>query len=480
MGHRTILRAAALVAIGCARVASATGARADDLVGTSIGSGFLLDPSFGDAGSARMPCDGVTYNAPMRIVRDATGYSLLGSHVTYLGAGYEQFVVVRLNADGTLNSSFGEGGCLVTWPPLDVVSDTAVGDDGRYYAAGALTQANDAPIAAVACFEADGARCAGFGPYDGLADVDGFDLRQLPRLLFRDGSLFLVGAASLSSSGRTDTVLVAKLDAATAALDAQFGTGSPAPGEAIFDLGQFPGGSITTDAAIFDGTRVLVGGAAQSTQQGGTVAYVLALDATDGSADVGFGGNGVATIAFGSGADRVRTKALAVHAAGRIAAAGNADIDGGVGPIRELMLAEFAADGSPSTDFAGGGSTHLTIGHETDVTNLAMRSDGSLVVAMTAKGLLPDDTTDSEEQSVAEFDAVGAGPTSTASIAFDFAIPPAPPYSFATALDIDDADRVVLAGGHFYGKIGGTLISIGVEMTATRFVRDAIFANGFE
>jgi hypothetical protein len=99
---------------------------------------------------------------------------------------------------------------------------------------------------------------------------------------------------------------------------------------------------------------------------------------------------------------------------------------------------------------------------------------------MTTHGLLPDDASDTQEQSVAEFDATGAGPLSTASIAFDFAIPPTPPYSFAAALDIDDADRVVLAGGHFYGKIGGTLISIGVEMTATRFVRDSVFADGFE
>jgi hypothetical protein len=124
--------------------------------------------------------------------------------------------------------------------------------------------------------------------------------------------------------------------------------------------------------------------------------------------------------------------------------------------------------------------THLPIGHGTDVSDLALRADGSLVVAMTTYGLLPDDPTDSQEQSVAEFDALGAGPVSTASIAFTGALPPTPPYSFATALDIDAADRVVLAGGHFYGKIGGTLISVGVEMTATRFLRDAIFADGFE
>jgi hypothetical protein len=477
MGHRTIL--AALVAMGCARAVGATGVLADDLVGTSIGNDFLLDASFGNAGSAQVPCDGVTYNAPLRIAGDATGYSLLGSHVAYLGAGYEQFMVVRLDADGTLDSSFGDGGCLVAQPPLVVISDATLGDDGRYYAAGALTEPNDALIAAVACFEADGTRCAGFGPYDGRAVVDGFDLRQLPRLLFRDGSLFLVGAASLSSSGRTDTVLVAKLDAATAAPDPAFGTGSPAPGEAIFDLGELPGGSITTPAAVLDGPRVLVGGAAESTPEGGTVGYVLAFDAATGVADAGFANGGVFAIALGNTIETVETKALAVRADGRIAVAGNAILNAS-GTVRQIVLAELDAGGAYADDFAGGGMTHLTIGHGTDVSALALRADGSLVVAMTSNGLLPDEATDSQQQSVAEFDASGTGPVSTASIAFEFSIPPTPPYSFATALDVDAADRVVLAGGHFYGKIGGTLISIGVEMTATRFVRDAIFASGFD
>ena len=68
----------------------------------------------------------------------------------------------------------------------------------------------------------------------------------------------------------------------------------------------------------------------------------------------------------------------------------------------------------------------------------------------------------------------------TASIDFDGKQPPASSYSFASALNIDDAGRVLLAGGHFYGKVGGVLISVEIEMTATRFVRDVIFASGFD
>jgi hypothetical protein len=481
MKHSTILTLIVLAAICFSRLASAVATHADDLVGTSVGNDFLLDPAFGDAGSARLSCDGASSYAPARVVSDATGYWLLGSRLPYLGAGYEQFAAVRLDADGTLDATFGDAGCLVAWPPLVVISDAALGYDGRFYATGALTEPNDALIAAVTCFEADGSQCAGFGQYDGIAVVDGFDLRQVPRLLFRDGSLFVVGATALSSSGRADTVLIAKLDAETAAPDAGFGTGSPAPGEAIFVLGQYPGGSITTDAVRFDGSRILVGGAAQSTEEGGTVGYVLALDATDGSAGADFGENGVATIAFGSGADRVQAKALAVRADGRIAVAGNADLDGGVGPLRELMLAELEADGRLSADFAGGGSTHVMIGHETDVKDLALRGDGSLVVAMTTLGLLPDGVSDSNQQSVAEFDGDGAGPTATASIEFDGEAPPTSSASFAGALDIDDDGRVVLAGTHFCGQFGRSAqIVLCTEMTATRFVRDVIFASAFD
>jgi hypothetical protein len=36
------------------------------------------------------------------------------------------------------------------------------------------------------------------------------------------------------------------------------------------------------------------------------------------------------------------------------------------------------------------------------------------------------------------------------------------------------------SGAHYYGTIGSTVISVGNEMTATRFVRDALFATGFD
>jgi hypothetical protein len=483
MKRSTILTAVAIAAIGFGSVASAAEERTDDLVGTSIGTGLLLDPRFGDTGSALLRFDdgAITAYSPVRVIGDGGGYRLLGRHYAFLGDLNEDLAVARLKTDGSVDPAFGAGGFLVALTDLAGVYDVALGDDGRFYVAGIRIEPNDGAVVAVACKEADGSGCAGFETDDGALSIriDGFDARQVPRLLLRDGSLFVVGATALSSSGNTDTPIVAKLDAVTGAPDAGFGTGSPAPGEAIFDLGQFPGGFIATDAAIFDGTRILVGGSAQSTSQGGKVGYVLAFYAADGAADAGFGDNGVAVIAIGSGIDTVEAKALAVRADGRIAVAGNAVLDAS-GSVRELVLAELDAAGAFAGDFADGGVMHAVIGHDTDVADLALRADGSPVVAMTTHGLLPDDASDTQEQSVAEFDAAGAGPVSTASIAFDFAIPPTPPYSFAAALDIDDADRVVLAGGHFYGKIGGTLISIGVEMTATRFVRDSVFADGFE
>ncbi|HKP67576.1 MAG TPA: hypothetical protein VJX31_13170 [Casimicrobiaceae bacterium] len=483
MKRSMMLTAAACAAICIGRFAAANGAHTGDLVGTSIGSDLLLDATFGDAGSAllRFDDDAITAYAPVRMVGDADGYWLLGEHYAYLGAATEELAIARLRMDGSVDTGFGTGGFLVAPTDFAGIYDIALGDAGRFYVVGVRIESNDARVVAVACFEADGSGCLGFAADAGARSlrIDGFDDRQIPRLLLRDGSLFVIGAAALSSSGEPDTPIVAKFDAATALPDAGFGTGSPAPGQAIFDLGQLPGGKITTDAAHFDGPRILVAGAAQSTSEGGSVGYVLAFDATDGAADAGFGDSGVAVIAIGSGVDAVEAKALAVRADGRIAVAANA-ILGASGSVPELVLAELDTTGAFAGDFAGGGMTHLTIGHDTDVSDLALRTDGSLVVAMTTYGLLPDVAAHSQEQSVAEFGADGAGPVSTASIAFDYAIPPKPPYSFATALDIDAADRVVLAGGHFYGMIGGTIISIGVEMTATRFVRDAVFADGFE
>ncbi|HET7924673.1 MAG TPA: hypothetical protein VFL30_07225, partial [Rhodanobacteraceae bacterium] len=257
MKRPTLLTAIACAAICIGRFAAATGAHTADLVGTSIGSDLLLDAAFGDAGSAllRFDDDAITAYAPIRIIGDDSGYWLLGEHYAFLGAANTDLAIARLRMNGSIDPAFGTGGFLVAPTDLAGIYDVALGDNGRFYAAGLRFEPNDALVVAVACFEADGGECLGFETDDGALSVrvDGFDYRQIPRLLLRDGSLFVVGATALSSSGYTDTPIVAKLDAATALPDAEFGTGSPAPGEAIFDLGQFPGGKITTDAAHFDG-----------------------------------------------------------------------------------------------------------------------------------------------------------------------------------------------------------------------------------
>jgi len=78
----SLIFAFAVVAI--ANVAYAAALRIDDLVGTSIGTDFLLDPSFGDAGSTIVDFNDasiVTY-ASLRLVSDAGHYWLIGRNLT--------------------------------------------------------------------------------------------------------------------------------------------------------------------------------------------------------------------------------------------------------------------------------------------------------------------------------------------------------------------------------------------------------------
>ena len=159
----------AFAAVAIANLADAAALRIDDLVGTSIGTDFLLDPGFGDAGSTIVDFNDasiVTY-ASLRLVSDAGHYWLIGRNLTVLGHN-EMLAIARLGSDGSPDTTFGIDGYLVAAVDLASITDATRGDAGRFYATGLYRADVGAdPQVAVACVEASGQACAGFGSDDG-------------------------------------------------------------------------------------------------------------------------------------------------------------------------------------------------------------------------------------------------------------------------------------------------------------------------
>ena len=108
-----------------------------------------LDPTFGDAGRTRMSL--VTYDEygnPIDLYADveaiaqqADGKLLLGGAAS-MPVSYYDFLIIRLNADGSLDTTFDSDG----WATIDIVPGAEYGSDDRLYAL--ATQA-DGKIVAV-------------------------------------------------------------------------------------------------------------------------------------------------------------------------------------------------------------------------------------------------------------------------------------------------------------------------------------------
>lgn len=429
-----------------------------DAVGISIGSDLALDPNFGDGGYTI-----VNYNDGARLDDEALraapagdgGYWLMG--VNGRPTTFDRFAVSKIDADGHIDVAHGIEGKWVVQTGILWIRDAIFAAD-RFYVAGGRRN-GDLNEFAIACIEPDGTPCVEFGNAGNVAIAVGGG--WVKRLLYREGALYAIGESNpYSEAGQGNLITVAKLDAMTGALDTAFGGGiaSVAPRGG-------PQSITAVNAAAFAGDgRLLVGGmtAGPLTE---TKGHVTALDATTGSLDSDFASWGSAY--FGP----AYISALHVRADGRILVAGNSYS----GNEPAVLLALLEPDGTPTTGFGdGSGIGHLAIGHDTNVTDIAERANGDLVVAISSSDLLPNDRYPSTLQSVAQFDANGHGVTSTVSIEFPSGTTP---YARAASMLIDARDRIVVAGT--------CLLDSGIKgadyaQTLVRLVRDGVFSDGFE
>src|SRR5207244_1122052 len=157
---------------------------------------------------------------------------------------------------------------------------------------------------------------------------------------------------------------------------------------------------------------------------------------TDGSPDTSFGGGGQASLP-GS----LFPLALAIDASARIVVAGDVGSDMGV--------ARLNADGSPDTSFGNGGLVTIDFGGNDDAAAVAIDAAGRIVLAGTAQT----GSTSNFDFAVARLNGDGSLDTSfngTGRTNFHFD-PVITPTTGATAVALDPAGRIVVAGHAGYG-----------------------------
>ncbi|WP_435015587.1 hypothetical protein TA3x_003131 [Tundrisphaera sp. TA3] len=298
------------------------------------------------------------------------------------------FAVIRINVDGSLDTTFGSNG-LAVYPPgarespsagVIEASAMALQPDGRIILVGGSGQS----YAAVR-LNPEGSLDTGFG-VNGTATADPGLYSSPTRVAIQaDGGIILAGPADTRPSITDPSFAVIRL-AADGRVDTTFG-GPAAPGGVVIlpgDQGD-PRSVLSADVAGLavqpDGKIVL---STEEIASIGGLPYAQALHRlnADGTPDASFGQAGLLSTTFAG--------PLGIQADGRIFVGGGvitlASVEGGV-TRRAFAAARFNADGSPDASFGDASSPGLArydLGaavRSAEVAALAVQSDGNILLA---------------------------------------------------------------------------------------------------
>ncbi|MGI8683964.1 MAG: Calx-beta domain-containing protein [Acidimicrobiales bacterium] len=282
-----------------------------------------VDSSFGAGGVALLEDPDESSSSVSDVAVQADGAIVVAAT-----RDFEDFLVARFDATGTLDPGFGVNGVVVTdfAGDSDVAAALAVAPDGSIVVAGQTATSGGSEFA-VARYRPDGTLDPSFGT-GGKATTDfGVSSQGATSVAVQpDGRVVVVGG----SNGR---FALARFTAA-GTLDPTFGTGGRT-------VTAFPGEtSLVTDVALQrDGKVVVSGAVGQIFSDGalspaalvvvppGTFETVVARYGRDGVLDVTFDGDGINRSDLGAGFSEV-AEAVAVQADGKIVAAGRVEGEG--------------------------------------------------------------------------------------------------------------------------------------------------------
>ncbi len=275
---------------GGTRVLAGSGEYAYSAVPTASGGVLAVGSNGSSSQLARLTASGApdaAFGTGGRLVVDLDpgtdalrDVAVLGGDLVAGGRGGQDSIVVRFDADGSRDTTFGAGGALrVDLGGLDYVRDVAVDGSGRIVA-GAYRNGGGAVLRILG----NGVLDTTFGGGDGIVPV-GFDVAAVHALA--GGATLVAG----SSGGAAPDLVVAKLDAA-GALDSGFGSA----GLASVDAG---GADTATALAIDDGGAIVVAGWSDA-PTGIEVAVARLLPG--GAPDPAFSGDGVVRLSLGGDA----------------------------------------------------------------------------------------------------------------------------------------------------------------------------------
>lgn len=331
------------------------------LDGSFSGDGKLTDPSLGVAWAAAVQPDGKI------LVAGSSGFPDYGA------------VVVRYNADGSLDTTFSGDG-KATNGVFGNARDLALQPDGKIVIVGSY-YVNDQYDFAVARFNSNGAADTTFsGDGTETADFFGEDDEAKAVAVQPDGKVVVAG-----NSTDDEGLAVARFNVG-GTLDSTFsGDGRFASAFGGWDAG-------ATGVAIQpDGKIVLGGGWGPYIYE----AFLAGRLTTAGAWDPSFSGDGIAEADFGASGEAAND--LVLQDDGKIVLGGDADA--------RFALARFDSTGNLDPTFSGDGRQTTSFGSDFEPAfGLAQDPSGKLVLAGIARDDHPGDDSD-ESFGVARYES---------------------------------------------------------------------------
>ncbi len=324
----------------------------DDFTVARYNTDGSLDSSFGTGGIAITALT-LGYDQAHSVTLQPDG------RIVVAGSANDDFAVVRYNTDGSLDTSFGTGGQVITalGPGEDYGASVALQPDGKILVAGYSYNIVSNDDLALVRYNANGSLDTSFG-VGGKVIMPIYDTRDRAySVAFQPDGKIVVSGYTVFHSQEDFALLRFN---ANGTLDPSFGVG----GKVTTDLNGSSNDVATSMALQPDGRIVVIG-----------VSYydvALARYNTDGSLDASFGVDGKVITNVGGASDYANS--LVIQPNGQILVAGGCNND--------FALLRFNANGSLDTSFGVNGKVFTPIGSWlAEGTSVALQSDGRIVVA---------------------------------------------------------------------------------------------------
>jgi uncharacterized delta-60 repeat protein len=296
------------------------------------------------------------------VVVQTDGKVVVAGYAQDIQSGAYNSELVRYNADGSIDTTFGTGGIVSSGPSFATGSGVVLQADGKIVTAGAVFGSPN--HFALARYNSDGSFDTSFGAA-GKVVTDFGSTVPFGMMIQPDGKIVLTGGA-----GNGANFAVARFNS-DGSFDTSFGTG----GKVTTD---FSGSTYVAGYGVArtpDG-KIVVAGVKEFVGSGFDYDFAVARYNDDGSLDTSFGTGGKVTTDFASTDDIPYT--VTVQADGKIVVAGITD----PGNASNFGLVRYNVDGSLDASFGNGGKVATDFGANFEAGNsVTMQADGKIVVA---------------------------------------------------------------------------------------------------